>query len=161
MSISTPRFGCSNSNVYLYVKYNITGLLFCKFLLSHETMDTREINQSETFLYYLHICRSSAPFTFLKSQTLGRRSKIPFELHADKNLCRKRPASFPPRLSTEGRLDSPGCWLYLSPGIFRCCRNATLHWMSRSCYQLVKILFFFFYFAHTNNKYITFTIHQR
>ena len=35
-------------------------------------MDTKEINQSENFLYYLHIRRSSALFTFLKSQTLGR-----------------------------------------------------------------------------------------
>ena len=35
-------------------------------------MDTKEINQSENFFYYLHIRRSSALFTFLKSQTLGR-----------------------------------------------------------------------------------------
>ena len=134
MSICTPSLGCSNANVYLYVKYNITGLLFCKFLLSHETMGTREINQSENFLYYLHICCSSAPFTFLKSQTLGRRSKIPFELHADKNLCRKRPAPF-----------YRGCPLkedwtpWLLTVSLRCPRNATLHCMSRSCYHLVKI----------------------
>ena len=94
-------------------------------------MDTKEINQSENFLYYLHIRRSSALFTFLKSQTLGRpraaaeaKSRLnstltkTFAVNGQLHLCR----GCPPR-----KIRLPWLLTISFPRAFRCRRNATLH----------------------------------
>ena len=135
MSICTPRFGCSNANVYLYAKYNITG-----FVVLHVFVVPRDNGYEgnkpirKLLILFTHSSFKCPVYLSQKSNSRpppgGRRSKIPFKLHSDKNLCRKRPASFLPRLSEvvhRRKIGLPWLLTISFPRAFRCRRNATLH----------------------------------